>query len=87
MKVSFHASRPEREPLSDPFLVTLYAKREVRVSGALCVLTYEEALVRLKTRAGAVAICGAGLSLKSFYPDEMRITGRIDAVTLEGGKE
>jgi len=32
-----------------------------------------------------VAVCGKALSLKAYHEDAMRITGRIDSLSIERG--
>lgn len=75
----------DREPLNDPFSVTLAADREVRVTGFRCVLCYEEQAVRLRVAGGILTVTGTGLFLKTFYPGELRIVGCIRSIAVERG--
>ncbi len=85
MNMRFAKMSVQNESLAESFTVSVAGDREVSVSGCKKVLTYEEDLIRIQTRECVVAVKGEALSLKSFHPGEMRITGRIDTLAIERG--
>lgn len=46
------------------------------------ILSYDDACVRLRTAAGLMTISGAELCVDAYTSADIRVTGRIDAVSF-----
>ena len=85
MNFKFMKLPKDNERIRDAFLLSVQGEREVSLVPCKKVLTYEEHLVRVETVGCVVAVSGKALSLKAYHGDAMRITGRIDMLSIERG--
>lgn len=85
MNLKFMKLPKDNERIRDAFSLSVFGEHEVSLVPCKKVLTYEDSLVRVETVGCVVAVSGASLSLKAYHDDAMRITGRIDSLTIERG--
>lgn len=71
------------EPLPGVAVVELAGDRRVLIEGHSGVIQYSREQVCVKVSYGCVCICGCGLELTRMSREQLIISGRIDAVTLE----
>ncbi|MCL2213283.1 MAG: YabP/YqfC family sporulation protein [Oscillospiraceae bacterium] len=60
-------------------------QREVEVHGCQSLLCYEEDLIKLQLYGFVLAVRGAGLTLKTYFGNQIIIRGRIEGLEMEGG--
>lgn len=65
-------------------LLELAGQSRALIEGHSGITEYGSDRIRVRVRFGEVCICGAGLELTSMTKEQLVISGRIDAVTLEG---
>ena len=85
MNLKFMKLPKDNERIKDAFSLSLLGEHEVSLVPCKKVLTYEDNLVRVETVGCVVAVLGKELSLKAYHEDAMRITGRIDSLSIERG--
>lgn len=85
MNLKFMKMPKDNERIRDAFSLSVLGEHEVSLVPCKKVLTYENNLVRVETVGCVVAVSGDSLSLKAYHEDAMRITGRIDSLSIERG--
>ncbi len=85
MNMKFFKMPRESEKLEDDFMLSILGERELSLIPCRRVLLYEEDAIRIETVGCVVSVKGEGLSLKAYHGKEMRISGRLDAVSIERG--
>ena len=73
------ANMPKDVVLGVP-IVTLTGQIEVSVENYRGIIEYTEVLIRIKTKHGQIKITGKNLQIAFYTHDEMKITGRVEAV-------
>ena len=74
-----------RDLLSDLFRLTLIGRGQLCIENHKGIIIYEDDLIRVAVRGGAIAVTGRGLKVRSVYTHEISIEGQIDNIDL-GGK-
>lgn len=73
------ANMPKDVVLGVP-IVTLTGQIEVDVENYRGIIEYTDVLIRIKTKNGQIKITGKKLQIAYYTNDEMKITGRVEAV-------
>ena len=73
------ANMPKDVVLGVP-IVTLTGQIEVDVENYRGIIEYTDVLIRIKTKNGQIKITGKNLQIAYYTNDEMKITGRVEAV-------
>lgn len=73
------ANMPKDVVLGVP-IVTLTGQLEVSVENYRGIIEYTDVLIRIKSKNGQIKITGKNLQIAYYTNDEMKITGRVEAV-------
>ncbi|NPV29222.1 MAG: sporulation protein YqfC [Firmicutes bacterium] len=71
-----------RELVMDLPRVTLLGDMQVIVENHRGIIEYTRERVRISTSLGELVISGAGLALRTIFPDEIAVDGKIQGVLL-----
>lgn len=61
-------------------IVSIIGRMELSVENYRGIIEYNDNLIRIQTKKGQIRIRGKRLIISCYTCDEMKITGRIDAV-------
>ena len=67
-------------------VVTVLGNFEVCIENYRGITEYTECLVRVQTKGGQNKVTGKHLQVEYYTNDEMKITGRIEAIELADGR-
>ncbi len=65
-------------------LVSLVGRRAVYVENYRSILLYTDTQLKLQGKNCKLKICGKNLMIEYYTSDEMKVTGKIEALLLEG---
>lgn len=69
-------------------VISITGNFEVCIGNYRGITEYTDSLVRIRTKGGQIRITGLRLHVEYYTNDEMKVTGRIDAISFDdGGKE
>ena len=74
------------EPIPNIPLVELAGDRRVLIENHGGVCEYDAQQIRVRLSYGQLCICGAGLELAHMNCENLVISGRIDSITLNRGR-
>ena len=60
---------------------------EVFIGNYRGIAEYSDALVRIRTRTGQIRVAGSRLQVDYYTNDEMKVTGKIEEIRFESGRE
>lgn len=66
----------------EDYMLSLDGKGEAMVLGCVSVLTYTDEEICLSLRKNTLTLRGEGLSMTSYYPSDMRISGIINEIVI-----
>ena len=64
--------------------MSLEGRRAVLVENYRKILFYSEGQVKIQSKTGIISICGKKLKIEYYDDEEMKISGCISSVQLEG---
>ncbi len=65
-------------------LVSLVGRRAVYVENYRSILLYTDTQLKLQGKNCKLKICGKNLMIEYYTSDEMKVTGKIEELLLEG---
>lgn len=71
------------EPLPGQPIVEIAGDRRVLIENHIGVKEYSRERIGVKVKYGEVFVCGCGLELIRMTKEQLVISGRIDAVTIQ----
>lgn len=71
------------EPLPGQPIVEIAGDRRVLIENHFGVKEYSRERIGVKVKYGILTVCGCGLELIRMTKEQLVISGRIDAVTLQ----
>lgn len=74
------------EPIPGLPLVELAGERRVLIENHRGVMQYTDHEIRVKVSYGHICVSGSGLTLARMTKEQLVITGRINAVSLNRGR-
>lgn len=80
------AGFPKDVLLKAPVL-TVTGNFEVFIGNYRGITEYTDELVRIRTRSGQIRVTGSRLKVDYYTNDEMKVTGRVDEIRFENGRE
>ena len=63
--------------------LTISGRREVMAHGCRAILSYSESEVKLRLSDMILTVCGAGLTMKSYFGGAVRVSGRLTGLHFE----
>lgn len=71
------------EPLPGQPIVEIAGDRRVLIENHFGVKEYSRERISVKVKYGVITVCGCGLELIRMTKEQLVISGRIDAVSLQ----
>lgn len=75
--------KKREQKLCEKANISLDLSGELAISGVLSIECYSEEKIELSLRKNRVIIVGERMTMTSYYPDDVRIFGRICALNIE----
>ena len=63
--------------------MTVLGRMELNIENYRGIIEYTDALIRVQTKAGQIRITGKNLSVDYYTNDDMKLTGRIEAIEYQ----
>ncbi len=63
--------------------VTVLGRMELNIENYRGIIEYTDTLIRVQTKAGQIRITGKNLSVDYYTNDDMKLTGRIEAIEYQ----
>ena len=78
-KIAEASGLPKDVVMGQP-VVTVLGRMELNIENYRGIIEYTDALIRVQTKAGQIRITGKNLSVDYYTNDDMKLTGRIEAI-------
>ena len=75
--------KKREQNLCEKASITLDLSGELAITGVLFIECYSEERIELSLKKNRVTVEGDKMTMTSYYPDDVRIFGRIRSVNLE----
>lgn len=73
---------PKDVVMGQPVL-TVLGRMELNIENYRGIIEYTDILIRVQTKAGQVRVIGKNLKIEYYTNDDMKITGRIEAIEYQ----
>ena len=81
-KIAEASGLPKDVVMGQP-VVTVLGRMELNIENYRGIIEYTDALIRVQTKAGQIRITGKNLSVDYYTNDDMKLTGRIEAIEYQ----
>ena len=81
-KIAEASGLPKDVVMGQP-VVTVLGRMELNIENYRGISEYTDALIRVQTKAGQIRITGKKLSVDYYTNDDMKLTGRIEAIEYQ----
>ena len=76
-----------RDVLQKAPVLTVTGDFEVFIGNYRGIAEYSDDLVRIRTRTGHIRVAGNRLQVDYYTNDEMKVTGKIEEIRFENGRD
>ena len=81
------ASGMPKDVLLKAAVVTVTGNFEICIGNYRGITEYTDSLVRVQARNGQIRVEGSRLTVRYYTTDEMKITGKVEAIRFENGRD
>ncbi len=81
-KIAEASGLPKDVVMGQP-VVTVLGRMELNIENYRGIIEYTDTLIRVQTKAGQIRITGKNLSVDYYTNDDMKLTGRIEAIEYQ----
>ena len=81
-KIAEASGLPKDVVMGQP-VVTVLGRMELNIENYRGIIEYTDALIRVQTKAGQIRITAKNLSVDYYTNDDMKLTGRIEAIEYQ----
>ena len=81
------ASGMPKDVLLKAAVITVTGNFEICIGNYRGITEYTDSLVRVQARNGQIRVEGSRLTVRYYTTDEMKITGKVEAIRFENGRD
>lgn len=81
-KIAEASELPKDVVMGQP-VVTVLGRMELNIENYRGIIEYTDVLIRIQTKAGQIRITGKDLRVEYYTNDDMKLTGRIEAIEYQ----